>query len=254
MSTESKRDPFNPQQPAIPGVPADDPNKKKVASPRPAPKVTAPVVRVAAPPPPIAPTQERSRQMMAIAACLIACALVAGMAITWVLHRSSAQVAAAVDSTADATPAADSELPAPSKPPANLPLAPGVVAKADELAKPWSSKSFIYHDPITSRDLPAMVVRLPRGGYWGFSMMEPFGSCELEWVTNLDRLQSVYDYHADHPMVGDPCNHAVFDLLQYGGPPSAEVRGAPVRGMGVRPPIAIEIEQHGNEISATKIE
>jgi hypothetical protein len=73
-------------------------------------------------------------------------------------------------------------------------------------------------------------------------------------VTNLDRLQSVYDYHADHPMVGDPCNHAVFDLLQYGGPPSAEVRGAPVRGMGVRPPIAIEIEQHGDQISATKIE
>lgn len=253
MSTESKRDPFKPQQPAIPGVPAEDPRKKKAAEPRPAPKVTAPVVRAAVAPPAVPPINERNRQMMAIAACLIACALVAGMAITWVLHRSSAQVAAAVDNT-PATPAADSELAEPSKPAANLPLAPGVVATAEELAKPWSSKKFLYHDPITSRDLPAMVVRLPHGGYWGFSMIEPFGDCQFELVTDLDRLQSVYDYQADHPMVGDPCNHAVFDLLQYGGPPSAEVRGAPVRGMGVRPPIAIEIEQHGNEISATRIE
>jgi hypothetical protein len=32
------------------------------------------------------------------------------------------------------------------------------------------------------------------------------------------------------------------------------VRGLLVHGMGVRPPVAIEIEQHGKEILATKIE
>jgi hypothetical protein len=188
--------------------------------------------------------------MIAIAVCLISCAVVAGMVIAWRLHEP-AQPVAVVETAA---PGAAAELATPTKPPVNLPLAPGVVATVDELAKPWSSKNFIYHDVITSRDLPAIVVRLPHGGYWGFSMIEPFGSCELEYVTSLDRLESVYGYHGDHPMVGDPCNHAVFDLLQYGGPPSAEVRGASVHGMGVRPPMAIEIEQHGKEILALKIE
>lgn len=188
--------------------------------------------------------------MTAIAVCLVACLLVAGMVIAWKLH----QPAPSADSTDTVVPSPSSELAEPAKPAANLPVAPGVVATEEELAKPWSSKRFMYHDEMLDADVPAMVVRLPQGGYWGFSLIEPFGTCQLEYVTNLARLQSLYDFQSDHPMVGDPCNHAVFDLLQWGGPPSAEVRGAPVKGMGVRPPLAIEIVQHGKEILATKIE
>jgi hypothetical protein len=188
--------------------------------------------------------------MIAIGACLVACLLVAGMIIAWKVH----QPAPSTDAAAAAVPSPAAELAEPPKPAANLPVAPGVVATEEELAKPWSSKRFTYRDPMLDTDVPAMVVRLPRGGYWAFSLIEPFGTCELEYVTNLQRLQSVYDFQSDHPLVGDPCNHAVFDLLQWGGPPSAEVRGAPVKGMGVRPPLAIEIVQRGKEILATKIE
>jgi hypothetical protein len=129
-----------------------------------------------------------------------------------------------------------------------------VVATADELAKPWAAKHFTFHDYITGAMVPALVVHLPTGDYWGFSMTEPFGTCALEYVTDLDRLDTFYGFHATHPMVGDPCQHSVFDLLQYGGPPSAEVRGALVHGTGMRPPLAIEIEQSGKDILATKIE
>ncbi|HTX15668.1 MAG TPA: hypothetical protein VMD77_10265 [Candidatus Baltobacteraceae bacterium] len=195
-------------------------------------------------------SDDRRQQMIAIAVCLVACLLVAGMVIAWKLHEP-APSGNAPETTA---PSAAADLAAPAKPAANLPVAPGVIATEEELAKPWSSKRFVYHDPMLDLDVPAVVVRLPQGGYWGFSLIEPFGTCEMEYVTNLQRLQTVYDFQSDHPMVGDPCDHAVFDLLQWGGPPSAEVRGAPVRGMGVRPPLAIEIVQRGKEILATKIE
>ncbi|HKQ88458.1 MAG TPA: hypothetical protein VJS43_17000 [Candidatus Acidoferrales bacterium] len=183
------KDPFKPQQPAIPGVPRE----------------------------------------------------------AWKLHQP-AQAAVISSSVRPET-----ELAVPSRPPSHWAVAPGVVATEAELAKPWAAKEFSYRDPIMDREVPAIVVHLPRGGYWGFSLIEPFGTCQLEYVTNLERLRTFYGFAADHPMVGDPCNRAVFDLLQYGGPPGAEVRGAPVRG-GVRPPIAIEIEQRGKEILATKME
>lgn len=206
-----------------------------------------------------APPEDHSQRMIAIAVCLIACALVAGMAIAWKLHQpsqasiaaTSASAVAGAGASGDAADIADPNRPAIS---ANGPVAPGVVATAAELEKPWSSKAFTYRDPVTEEEVPALVVHLPRGGYWGISMVEPFGTCQLEYVTDLDRLRSVYDFQADHPMVGDPCNHAVFDLMQYGDISTAEVRGALVHGMGVRPPLAIEIEQHGNQIVAMKME
>ncbi|HEY6466205.1 MAG TPA: serine/threonine-protein kinase [Candidatus Acidoferrales bacterium] len=137
---------------------------------------------------------------------------------------------------------------------ANEPIAPGVIATADELSQPWASKEFIYRNELTLQPVPAMVVHLPRGGYWAFSMIAPYGSCHLQFVTDLQKLASDYDYRANHPMVVDPCNKTVFDLLRYGGPMDAEVRGDIVRGASVRPPIAIEVEEHGNSILAVKME
>jgi hypothetical protein len=110
-------------------------------------------------------------------------------------------------------------------------------------------------DPDTSLTVPALVVHLPRGGYWGFSLREPFGGCRLEYVTDLKRLESTYNFKGDHPMVGDPCDYSVFDLLKY-GPTSdnAIVRGAVVHGTALRPPIAIEIKVEGHKIIAARHE
>ncbi|MGH9575610.1 MAG: serine/threonine-protein kinase [Candidatus Acidiferrales bacterium] len=134
------------------------------------------------------------------------------------------------------------------------PIAPGVVATTEELSQPWASKEFIFHNALRGSDVPAMVVHLPRGGYWGFSLIEPYGTCRLEYVADIQKLATVYGYRADHPLIADPCNKSLFDLLRYGGPIDASVRGDIVSGASVRPPIAIEIQQRGNAILATEIE
>ncbi len=153
---------------------------------------------------------------------------------------------AAVSTDQDAQPAATSHKPEP--------IAPGVIATTEELSQPWAAKEFIFHNALTGVDVPAMVVHLPHGGYWGFSLIEPYGTCRLEYITDLAKLASVYGYRADHPLIADPCNKSLFDLLRYGGPMDASVRGDIVSGASVRPPIAIEIQQRGNSILATEIE
>jgi hypothetical protein len=135
-----------------------------------------------------------------------------------------------------------------------LPLAPGRIAAAEELAKPWSSKRFNFRDPVTSKVVPATVVHLPGGTFWGFSLREPFGNCELEYVTNLNKLRSDYNFAAGYPMVADPCNKTVFDLTKYGNAPSGLVRGEIEQGPGWRPPIAIEIRTTNTEVIAVRME
>jgi hypothetical protein len=130
------------------------------------------------------------------------------------------------------------------------------VATTEELAKTWSSKRFLFRDPVTSEAVPAMVVRLPRGEYWGISLREPFGTCELEYVTDLQRLQTEYRFRADHPMVINPCNRSVYDLLRYGGGSGNDelVRGVIVQGTGIRPPMAIEIRTENTKVLAVRME
>ena len=70
----------------------------------------------------------------------------------------------------------------------------------------------------------------------GISMREPFGSCEMKYVTDLSQIASEYHYTAAHPMIVDPCNHAVYDLEKYGPGPNGVVRGAIVYGAGWRSP------------------
>ena len=161
-------------------------------------------------------------------------------------NNDSSSATTAVSTDQDAQPAATSHK--------ALPIAPGMIATAEELSQPWAAKEFIFHNQLTGSDVPAMVVHLPRGGYWGFSLIEPYGTCRLEYVTDLAKLASVYHYRADHPLIADPCNKTLFDLLRYGGPIDASVRGDIVSGSSVRPPIAVEIQQRGNEILATQIE
>lgn len=149
--------------------------------------------------------------------------------------------------------AAVAELPNPAE---KLPVGPGPIGTTDQLAKAWSSKRFLFRDPLVAKPVPAMVVRLPGGQLWGFSLREPFGECELEYVTDLKRMASDYHFQADHPMVVNPCSRAVYDLMRYSGGAlnGGIVRGDIVHGIAVRPPMAIEINTNGKNIVAVRTE
>jgi hypothetical protein len=233
---EKKVDPFKPQQPTIPGV---SPSDVKTKDETPAPPENSDTPREKAPLP---------IKLIAIAA-VAAVILLVGL-IFW--SRSSTPKPA--DISADSTKSTSAG-PAPKNRP-SLPVGPGLIGTTEELAKPWSAKRFTYRSLISGKDEPAMVVHLPHGGYWGFSLVEPFGNCELEFVTDLDKLKTDYGFHADHPMVGDPCNHTVYDLLRYSGGASNDdlVRGLIVQGSGIRPPMAIEIRADGKNIIAAREE
>jgi hypothetical protein len=176
------------------------------------------------------------------AICLIA---------VWWMRGTSANEKSVASDTPVATAGANSE---PTKPSEKLPVGPGEIATTSELAKDWSAKKFIFRDPLTSREGPAMVVHLPGGVYWGFSLAEPYGACEMEFVTDMQKLRTEYGYRGTHPMVADPCNRAVFDLMRYGAGPAGLVRGEIAQGAAVRPPLAIEIQVRGKQVLAKKIE
>jgi hypothetical protein len=136
-----------------------------------------------------------------------------------------------------------------------LPVGPGQIATTDELAKVWSSQRFIYRDESTGERTKAIVVRMPGGSLWGLLLREPFGNCDLEYVTDLQKLDTEYHYRADHPMVGDPCNRTVFDLTRYGTNSAGRlVRGQVAQGSAIRPPIAIEIRTNGKQVIAARME
>ncbi|HEY4708587.1 MAG TPA: hypothetical protein VIH46_00305 [Candidatus Acidoferrales bacterium] len=237
MTAEKKVDPFKPQQPIIPGVSSSD------AKAKPEPPASSPD--------PGAPQQGTPLPINLIAVAVGA--LIILVAVVFWSRSSNPKPALA---SADSTGSAPSEPAATIKSAPSLPTGPGPVATTEELAKPWSAKRFLFRNSITGQPQPALVVRLPRGEYWGFSLVEPFGSCELEFVTDLDKLKTDYGFRADHPMVGDPCNHTVYDLLRYGGGASSDdlVRGVIVQGSGIRPPMAIEIRANGKEIMAVREE
>jgi hypothetical protein len=234
---DTKTDPFRPQQPVIPGVSIATPPEKPVEE---AAELARPS-KIAG----FLPSSIPPKWIMAG----LAGTLLLGGGIAWMSHGSLAKEADPIAVTEAAQPPA-----AAPKPPEKLPIAPGEVATTDELAKAWSSKRFIFREPGTTRDTLGIVVHLPGGTYWGLSLKEPYGSCELEYVTDLHKLDADYHYRAGHPMVGDPCNRTVFDLTRYGSAPGGLVRGEIAQGAGVRPPIAIEIRTHGKQILATRME
>jgi len=241
MSDKPKeQDPFKPQEPNIPGVTGNPARHKPAPEP---PRPFASQFRNSAAVAEKIPAQK----WLAIAA--LAIGLVSLAMFLW-KHSSAATQSPEVPA---AVPVVDLP-PAPLQPVAALPVGPGPVATTAELAKPWSFKRFEFHTPQTGDNLSAVVVHLPSGVYWGFSLREPYGTCELEYVTDLGRLEREYGFHADHPMVADPCNRAVFDLTRYGTGPNGVVRGAIVSGQGVRPPTAIEMKVRGKQVVATQLE
>jgi hypothetical protein len=135
-----------------------------------------------------------------------------------------------------------------------LPQGPGEIGSTADFPSPWSFKQFDMLNPVTKQHMPAAVVRLPGGSYWGFSLIEPFGQCRLEYVTDIKRLATYYGFQASHPMVGDPCNRSVFDLTKYGPGIDGLVRGEIVQGSGLRPPLAIEVRVEGSKIVAVRME
>jgi hypothetical protein len=238
MPNETKVGPFKPEQPQIPGVPADS-GTKKAAPPKPS-----------GVPPPLPPPEASSRPISPLWVGLATGFVVTVVGIAWWAHTPSVQPAAAPAAVEEPAP----PTPRPANPEANLPLGPGPIATVGELTKPWSSKRFVFRDPLNSEQTKALAVRLPGGGLWGISLREPYGTCELEYATDLEKIRSQYDFRAQHPMVVNPCNRTVYDLERYGAGPNGLVRGEIVRGAGVRPPIAIEIEARGNQIVAVRME
>ena len=135
------------------------------------------------------------------------------------------------------------------------------VATVQELAEPWSAKTFIFHRPETKEDISSIVIRLPDsapdqpGSYWAFSLHPLLGKCQLEYITDLQKLSDDYRFQAKHPMVGDPCSRAVFDPLQMADLASGNwARGAIVKGSALRPPLGIEIRIQSDQLVAAKME
>jgi hypothetical protein len=244
MSDEPKKsDAFRPQDPFIPGV-TDNPKRAKDAEK-------------------LAKRAERAqRAASAGPSALASPALWAGIlgaialvaAVWYGVHWWNTQ-RALHEAENPPVAAGTTDLPAPAASQAHdLPFGPGVVASTEDLAKTWSYKRFVFRAPQTADDLPAVVIKLPNGIFWGVSLREPFGTCQLEYVDDVAKLDSVYHFQTDHPMIADPCSHAVFDLLRFGPGPNGLVRGETVSGAAVRPPIAIQMTVKGKDVIAVKVE
>ncbi len=193
----------------------------------------------------------RMPQIVAIAAAVL---LIIAAIFWW--SRSKSRGA-----TSDST---DPEIPEETTPPPpktfSSPIqpvheGPTVAGMVDELSKPWAAKEFNFVKPITHENIDAMVIRLPGGDLWAFSLKAPYGTCKLEYVTDLAALASAYRFHAVHPMVVNPCDSTVFDPLKVGTlDGNTWARGQIVQGSSLRPPIAIDVKVSGRSIVAEGIE
>jgi hypothetical protein len=111
-----------------------------------------------------------------------------------------------------------------------------------------------------SKYVPALIIRLPgpaseSKSYWAFSLEAPFSQCQFAYLDDLAKLSSEYGFEAAHPMVVNPCSHAIFDPLQLKElPGNILVRGAIVRGYDPRPPYGIEVKVSGNQLRALAME
>ncbi len=163
-------------------------------------------------------------------------------------------------------PTPQMEVPAPPPDPnALLPHASDanpVVATVSELAKPWSFVNFLIRNKVNGEDILATIVRLPSGspslpsGYWAFSRKPVYGSCQLEYITDIAKLRDDYDFRSPHhPLVGNPCSRVLYDPLKTASlPGNTWIRGAIVQGSDIRPPYGVEIKIQGKEILAIRTE
>ncbi len=115
---------------------------------------------------------------------------------------------------------------------------------------------------MTNENVSAILVRLPTGspahasGYWSFSLKAAFGTCQLEYLDDLQKIKSDYGYpQAKHPLVGNPCSRTLFDPLKYATlPGNVLVRGAMVQGSDLRPPLGVELKVKAKDILAIRME
>jgi hypothetical protein len=225
---ENKFDRFHPEMPQIPGV---SQGSRQTESPL------------------GGVDPQRLLQIGGIAAAVV---LIGAVLLWWV--KSKPRGAANPGPDADVT---EQEAPAPPlpNPIAAVHEGPTVAATVEELSKPWASKKFTFVNPVTQENIDAMVIRLPSGELWAFSLKGPFGRCELEFVTDLATLASQYRYNASHPMVVNPCDSTVYDPTKV-GPLGGNTwaRGEIVQGSSLRPPISIEVKVSGRSIVADSIE
>ncbi|HMD42664.1 MAG TPA: hypothetical protein VKH45_06290 [Candidatus Acidoferrum sp.] len=155
--------------------------------------------------------------------------------------------------------------PPPQDPTASLPRAsesnPGIGPISD-FSKPWSSADFFIKDKLTGENDPATIIRLPgssalqASGYWAYSRKALYGSCLLEYITDMDKLRGEYGYRsANHPLVGNPCTHTLYDPLKTASlPGNVWVRGAIVQGSDIRPPLGVELKVQDKQILAIRTE
>jgi len=238
-NVDSLKDPFKPQQPVIPGVPARASFDRRAAS---AGSTTS--------------TASAAKKNSEFSAPLWPIYLFIATVVIFTVvlrvevsaQRARSHVAAAAPM---ATPTASDR---PVDPDAGIPTGPGPIATTQELNKPWAAKRFVFHNQLTGEMTPAEVVHLPGGGFWAISLREPYGSCLLTYVTDMKELRDDYQVNAGHPMVVNPCNRSVFDLAEYASAPGGLVRGVVIAGAATRPPIAIEVKVEGSKVVATRSE
>lgn len=225
---ENKFKPFQPEMPQIPGVTDGSRHAKQGLN------------------------ANHSQKLLQIGAMLIAVVFVGALIMWWAKTKTSGVASPAPDGDS-----ADRTVPAPPipSPVAAVPEGPIVAATVEELSKPWSAKKFAFVKPFTRENVNAMVIRLPGGGLWAFSLKGPFGQCELEFVTDLPTLASKYRFNASHPMVVNPCDGTVYDPLKVGDiGGNTWVRGEIVQGSSLRPPLSIDVKVSGRSIVAENME
>jgi hypothetical protein len=226
-SREENLDRFRPDMPQIPGVGGG-------AGARPSQSGLAGI------------EQQRLLQIAVIAGVAL---LVAGMVFWNVRGKSQPAAPTTADTPEQSAPEPVQKLPAPA------PAATNIAGTVEELSKPWASRKFTFLNPLTQENIPSMVIHLPSGQFWGFSLRAPFGRCQLEFVTDVAAIASQYRFNASHPMVVNPCDGTVYDPLKV-GPLGANTwaRGEIVKGSSLRPPISIDVKVQGRSVIADGIE
>ena len=227
---ENKFDPHRPEMPSIPGVIPDAAERRRSAF------------------------GDLDPQLVALVGGIAVGVLLIVVSIFWWVKGKPPAVADTPAAGTDASEPAVPTLPLPATN-ATVQEGPTEVGKVDELDKDWAAKKFTFVRPFTHENVDAMVVRLPGGELWGFATQNPYGRCELEFVTDLNRLATEFGYPATHPMVVSPCERTVFDPLKIGAlGGDTWARGEIVRGSALRPPISIDVKVVGRSVFADRIE